>query len=295
MHMERKQFLKTIVTGAAGMTTLSAFKNFTDQLQHQEQLMPVLFVGHGSPMNGIEDTEFSRRWTQMAKEIATPKAVLVVSAHWFTKGTKITAMDFPKTIHDFGGFPKALFDVQYPAPGNPALAKETVDLIQSAKVELNHDWGLDHGTWTIVRHMYPDANIPVLQLSIDYSKGPQYHYDLAKELYSLRKKGVLIIGSGNMVHNLSMVAWDKLNETEYAYDWAANINNKFKELIEKGDHQSLINYSALGKDALLAIPTPEHYLPLMYSLGLKGNKENVSFFNDKAVGGSLTMTSVKIG
>ena len=277
------------------MTTLSAFKNFTNQLQQQEQLMPVLFVGHGSPMNGIEDTEFSRRWTQMAKEIATPKAVLVVSAHWFTKGTKITAMDFPKTIHDFGGFPKALFDVQYPAPGNAVLAKETVGLIHSAQVELNHDWGLDHGTWTIVRHMYPDANIPVLQLSIDYSKGPQYHYDLAKELYDLRKKGVLIIGSGNMVHNLGMVAWDKLKEPEYAYDWATNINNKFKELIEKGDHQSLINYSALGKDALLAIPTPEHYLPLMYTLGLKGNKDDVSFFNDKAVGGSLTMTSVKLG
>lgn len=294
-NMERKQFLKTIATGAAGMTTLSAFKNFTDSLQQEEQLMPVLFVGHGSPMNGIEDTEFSRRWTQMAKEIPTPKAVLVVSAHWFTNGTKITAMDFPKTIHDFGGFPKELFEVQYPAPGNPVLAKETAALLHSAHVELDHDWGLDHGTWAIIRHMYPDANIPVLQLSIDYSKGPQYHYDLAKELYDLRKKGVLIIGSGNMVHNLRMVAWDKLNETEYAYDWATNMNNKFKELIQQGDHKSLINYSALGKDALLAIPTPEHYLPLMYSLGLKGIKDNVSFFNDKAVGGSLTMTSVKFG
>jgi 4,5-DOPA dioxygenase extradiol len=293
--MERKQFLKTIITGAAGMTTLPAFKNFTDQLQQQEQLMPVLFVGHGSPMNGIEDTEFSRRWTQMAKEITSPKAVLVVSAHWFTKGTKITAMDFPKTIHDFGGFPKELFDVQYPAPGNAVLAKETAGLIHSAQVALDHDWGLDHGTWTIVRHMYPNANIPVLQLSIDYSKNPQYHYDLAKELYDLRKKGVLIIGSGNMVHNLGMVAWDKLKEPEYGYDWATNINNKFKELIEKGDHKSLINYSTLGKDALLAIPTPEHYLPLLYSLGLKGNKDAVSFFNDKAVGGSLTMTSVKFG
>jgi len=293
--MERKQFLKTIVTGAAGMTTLSAFKNFTDNLQQEEQLMPVLFVGHGSPMNGIEDTEFSRRWTQMAKEIPTPKAVLVVSAHWFTKGTKITAMDFPKTIHDFGGFPKELFDVQYPAPGNPVLAKETTALLHSANVELDHDWGLDHGTWTIVRHMYPNANIPVLQLSIDYSNGAQYHYDLAKELYNLRKKGVLIIGSGNMVHNLRMVAWDKLNDKEYAYDWATNMNNKFKELIQKGDHKPLINYSTLGKEALLAIPTPEHYLPLMYSLGLKGAKDDISFFNDKAVGGSLTMTSVKFG
>lgn len=293
--MERKQFIQTIATGAIGVTTLSAFKTFTGGMAEQEQLMPVLFVGHGSPMNGIEDTEFSRRWTQMAKEVPTPKAVLVVSAHWFTKGTKITAMDFPKTIHDFGGFPKELFEVQYPAPGNPVLAKETAELLHSTHVDLNHDWGLDHGSWTIIRHMYPDANIPVLQLSIDYTNGPRYHYDLAKELYALRKKGVLIIGSGNMVHNLSMVAWDKLSDEEYAYDWAAKMNNRFKELILGGDHKALINYSALGKDALLAIPTPEHYLPLMYSLGLKGDKDNISFFNDKAVGGSLTMTSVKFG
>lgn len=293
--MKREQFIKTIITATAGMTTLSAFKTFTSDLNEQEQLMPVLFIGHGSPMNGIEDTEFSRRWTQMAKEIPTPKAVLVVSAHWFTKGTKITAMDFPKTIHDFGGFPQELFDVQYPAPGNPVLAKETADLLHSAHVELDHDWGLDHGAWTVVRHMYPEANIPVLQLSIDYTKGPQYHYDLAKELYNLRKKGVLIIGSGNMVHNLRMVAWDRLNDPAYAYDWAIQMNSKFKELIQAGDHKPLINYNSLGKEAMLAIPTPEHYLPLMYTLGLKSGKDDVSFFNDKAVGGSLTMTSVKIG
>jgi 4,5-DOPA dioxygenase extradiol len=293
--MKRTQFIKTIATGAIGMTTLSAFKTFTSGLDEQEKAMPVLFIGHGSPMNGIEDTEFSRRWTQMAKEIPTPKAVLVVSAHWFTKGTQITAMDFPKTIHDFGGFPQALFDVQYPAPGNPALAKETMELLHSAHVELDHDWGLDHGTWTVVRHMYPEANIPVLQLSIDFTKGPQYHYDLAKELAALRKKGVLIIGSGNMVHNLRMVAWDRLNDAEYAYDWAKEINEKFKNLIESGDHKPLINYSSLGKEALLAIPTPEHYLPLIYTLGLKTVNDGVSFFNDKAVGGSLTMTSVKLG
>jgi 4,5-DOPA dioxygenase extradiol len=293
--MKRAAFITTITKGVIAMTTLSAFKNFTSSLNDQEQLMPVLFIGHGSPMNGIEDTEFSRRWTQMAKEIPTPKAVLVVSAHWFTKGTQITAMDFPKTIHDFGGFPQALFDVQYPAPGNPVLAKETAELLHSANITLDHDWGLDHGTWTVVRHMYPEAKIPVLQLSIDYTKGPQYHYDLAKELHALRKKGVLIIGSGNMVHNLRMVAWDKLNDQEYAYDWAKQMNNKFKELIQAGDHNPLINYTSLGKEAKLAIPTPEHYLPLMYTLGLKTNKDSVSFFNDKAVGGLLTMTSVKLG
>ncbi|QMW00888.1 4,5-DOPA dioxygenase extradiol [Spirosoma foliorum] len=277
------------------MNTLSAFKQFTNDLDETGPLMPVLFVGHGSPMNGIEDNEFSRRWTRMAQEIPTPTAVLVVSAHWFTRGTKITAMDFPETIHDFGGFPKALFDVQYPAPGNPALAKETASLLHSAHVELAHDWGLDHGTWTIVRHMYPDAKIPVLQLSIDYTKGPQYHYDLARELYSLRKKGVLIIGSGNMVHNLRMVAWDKMDVPNYGFDWAKSLNDKFKQLISDGDVKPLINYNTLGREAALAIPTPEHYLPLLYSLGLQGTKDSVSFFNDRAVAGSLTMTSVKIG
>ena len=277
------------------MTGLAAFNRFTDDLTEQDQLMPVLFIGHGSPMNGIEDNEFSRRWAKMATEIPIPKAVLVVSAHWFTKGTHITAMDFPETIHDFGSFPQALFEVQYPAPGSPALAKETKSLIHSADVGLSHDWGLDHGTWTIIRHMYPKADIPVLQLSIDYTKGPQYHYDLAKELHSLRKKGVLIIGSGNMVHNLRMVAWDKLDAPAYGYDWALQMNHTFKELIGNKTHDKLIKYSLLGKEAQLSIPTPEHYLPLLYTLGLQNSKEDVSFFNDKAVGGSLTMTSVKIG
>lgn len=277
------------------MNTLADFKTFTDHLPEQGSLMPVLFVGHGSPMNGIQDNEFSRRWKTMAQEIPTPVAVLVVSAHWFTKGTKITAMDFPKTIHDFGGFPKALFDVQYPAPGHPALAKETVSLLHSAQVELDHDWGLDHGTWTVVRHMYPEANIPVLQLSIDYTKAPQYHYELASELYALRRKGVLIIGSGNMVHNLRMVAWDKMDVPNYGYDWAVALNDTFKNLISDGDFKPLIHYNSLGPDARLAIPTPEHYLPLLYNLGLKGRNDAVSFFNDRAVAGSLTMTSVKIG
>ena len=275
------------------MATFSTFNKFTSELKEREYLMPVLFVGHGSPMNGIEDNEFSLRWTQIAKEIPKPEAVLVISAHWFSRGTRITAMDFPQTIHDFGGFPQSLFDVQYPAPGSLAIATETVDLIHSAHVELDHDWGLDHGAWTVVRHMYPEANIPVLQLSIDYSKAPQYHYELAKELYSLRKKGVLIIGSGNMVHNLRMISWNKMNEN-YGYDWALEMNEIFKRLILNSDHKALINYENLGAESRLAIPTPEHYLPLLYSLGLKGKDDAISFFNDKAVAGSLTMTSILI-
>jgi 4,5-DOPA dioxygenase extradiol len=277
------------------MESLNEFKSFTNALPDLNYLMPVLFVGHGSPMNGIEDNGFSKRWTNIAKEIPTPTAVLVISAHWFTKGTSITAMDFPKTIHDFGGFPEALYQVQYPAPGNPVLAKETASLIHSTHVELDHDWGLDHGTWTIVRHMYPEANIPVLQLSIDYSKPPSFHYELAKELFALRKKGVLIIGSGNMVHNLRMVAWDKLNGPAYGYDWALHMNQTFKDLILHRDHQPLIHYDQLGREAMLAIPTPEHYLPLLYTLGLQDKNDPIAFFNDQPVGGSLTMTSVKIG
>lgn len=296
--ISRGHFIQKIINPFIAMSainTLGAFKSFTETLQEQNYLMPVLFIGHGSPMNGIEDNEFSNRWKAMAKEIPTPKAVLVISAHWFTKGTSITAMDFPKTIHDFGGFPEALFQVQYPAPGSPSLAKETASMIHSTQVELDHDWGLDHGTWTIIRHMYPEATIPILQLSIDYTKDPAFHYALAKELYQLRKKGVLIIGSGNMVHNLRMVAWDKLDGPAYGYDWALHMNQTFKDLISNKDHQPLIHYNSLGKEAMLAIPTPEHYLPLLYTLGLQGKTDDVSFFNDKPVGGSLTMTSVKIG
>ena len=277
------------------ISSFSDLKSFTNHLDYTGSLMPVLFIGHGSPMNGIEDNEFSNTWAHMAKEIPLPKAVIVVSAHWLTKGTRITAMDFPKTIHDFGGFPEELYQVQYPAHGSPVLANETKKLIRSAVVELDHDWGLDHGAWTVIRHMYPDANIPVLQLSIDYGKEIKFHYELAKELFELRKKGVLIIGSGNMVHNLGLVAWDKLNETNYGFDWAFEMNQTFKNLILNNEYEKLIDYRTLGKEAMLAIPTPDHYIPLIYVLGLRGKNEPVTFFNDKAVGGSITMTSVKIG
>jgi len=275
------------------MANLSQLKNLTGNLPLQDELMPVLFIGHGSPMNGIEDNEFSEKWAEIGRTIAVPKAVLVVSAHWFTRGTAVTAMDFPKTIHDFGGFPQALFDAEYPAPGSPELAAETSRLISSITVELDHDWGLDHGAWTVLRHMFPKANIPVLQLSMDYTKNPAAHYELARELYQLRRKGVLIMGSGNMVHNLRMLSWEMMDGG--GYDWALDINNQFKSLIMNNDHVPLMNYSQLGKAALLAIPTPEHYLPLLYTLGLKNEREEITLFNDKAVGGSLTMTSVRIG
>ena len=276
------------------MSSLSEFNKMTSGLEKKGYLMPVFFIGHGSPINGIEDNEFSREWAQIAKEIPVPAAVLVISAHWLTEGTLVTAMESPRTIHDFVGFPEPLYRVQYKAPGYPRLAAETVSLIQSSNVALDHEWGLDHGAWSVVRHMYPNANVPVLQLSIDYTREAQYHYDLAKELYTLRSKGVLIIGSGNMVHNLRMLAWDKMNVPGYGFDWALQINDQFKQLIRGGDSKALIAYETF-KESRLAIPTPEHYLPLIYSLGLRTDKDPISIFNDKAVAGSITMTSVKFG
>ena len=277
------------------MTALSGLKRFTDDLSPDDSLMPILFIGHGSPMNGIENNNFSQQWENTAKGIPTPKAIIVISAHWLTNGTFVTAMDHPKTIHDFGGFPEALYQVQYPAPGDALLAAETKNLIASTNVGLDHDWGLDHGAWTVVRRMYPDASIPVLQLSIDYSKGAEYHYNLAKELAALRKKGVLIIGSGNLVHNLRMIAWDKMEVPNYGFDWAIEMHEIFKQKISAGDHKALINYESLGKSARLAIPTPDHYYPLMYILGLQQKQETPVYFNDQLVAGSLNMTSVQFG
>lgn len=289
--MNRREFLLSSLMPIAAMNALTDLKNFSDTLPVQDRKMPALFIGHGSPMNGIEDNAFSQRWAAMGKEIPTPQAVLVISAHWLTRGTAITAMAQPQTIHDFGGFPQALFEVQYPAPGHPKLAEETAALIKKTKVQLDHDWGLDHGSWSVVKNMYPEANIPVLQLSIDYNKSAQYHYDLATELATLRKKGVLIIGSGNMVHNLRILDW---NKPDGGYDWADEMNTTFKRLISENNHQALIAFQDLGKAAALSIPTPDHYLPLLYTLGVKDKHDAVSFFNDKTTMGSISMTSVKL-
>lgn len=255
--------------------------------------MPVLFLGHGSPMNAIEENEFVQGFRKIASEIALPQAVLCISAHWETRGTRVTAMQQPKTIHDFGGFPPELYEIQYPAAGSPALAKDAQTIINTTTVKLDHDWGLDHGAWSVIRHMYPNADVPVIQLSLDSTQGPQFHYDLAKQLVSLREKGVLIIGSGNLIHNLGMIAWDKLNES-FAYDWAKETSDRMKAYIVDGNHNALINYASQGKEFQLSIPTPEHYLPLLYVLALQKKVDTITLFNDKPVGGSLTMTSVKI-
>jgi len=256
--------------------------------------MPVLFLGHGSPMNAIEENEFAQGWRDTGKRLPKPEAILCVSAHWETRGTYVTAMDKPRTIHDFAGFPEELYKVQYPAPGSPDLAKETGNIITKTKVGMDNNWGLDHGCWSVLKHLYPDADIPVVQMSLDYNLSAQKHYDLAEELKILREKGVLIIGSGNIVHNLRMVAWNRLND-DFGYDWALEADEKIKKYILTDDHQQLINYKSQGRAFDLAIPTPDHYLPLLYALALREEGEKVTIFNDKPLGGSLTMTSLRIG
>jgi 4,5-DOPA dioxygenase extradiol len=273
--------------------THNEFNKITESFKNTEQ-MPVLFVGHGSPMNAIEENEFVAGWRNIGKTIPKPNAILCISAHWVTRGTHVTAMEKPLTIHDFGGFPQELFEIQYPAPGSPELAKETKELISKTPVGLDEKWGLDHGCWSVLKHIYPNADVPIVQLSLDYYQDAQYHYELAKELSSLRKKGVLIVGSGNLVHNLKMIAWDKFNEPEYAYDWAVESLDKMKEYILANDYKSLIDYKSQGNAFKLAIPTPEHYLPMIYALALKEENEKVSLFNDKTVAGSLAMTSLLI-
>ncbi|WP_209403933.1 4,5-DOPA dioxygenase extradiol [Pseudozobellia sp. WGM2] len=256
--------------------------------------MPVLFLGHGSPMNAIEENEFVKGFRAIAKTIPIPNAILCVSAHWFTKGTKVTAMETPKTIHDFGGFPQALFDVQYPAKGNPALAQKTKTLLSPTLVELDEKWGLDHGAWSVIKHLYPEANIPVIQLSIDYDKSPQQHFELAQQLAILRHKGILIIGSGNIIHNLRMIDFANAHKGNYGYDWAIEARETINSYILDGNYRPLLDYHRQSRAVQLAIPTPDHYLPLIYSLGLQEKGEDIKLFNDKLLAGSLSMTSLKI-
>ena len=257
--------------------------------------MPVLFIGHGTPLNAIEINEFSREWVNLGQSLPRPKAVLCISAHWETRGTMVTAMDKPRTIHDFGGFPEQLYKAQYPAPGSAWLAEETKKAVTAANVEYDRKWGLDHGAWSVLKNMYPDADIPVVQLSLDYDSTPDAHYAMGGELAALRKKGVLIIGSGNMVHNLGrvVVRGNDFNEP-FGFDWALEANALFKKLINEERHEELVNYTALGKSVRLAVPTPEHFLPMLYIIALKEKGERVMYFNDKALAGSLTMTSLLI-
>ena len=276
------------------MQDLNNLSQFSESLPNTER-MPLLFLGHGSPMNAIEENEFVAGFRNVAKTLPKPTAIICVSAHWFTNGTKVTAMKMPQTVHDFGGFPKALYEVQYPAKGNPELAEVTKDLLLPTIVELDEKWGLDHGAWSVLKHLYPNADIPVIQLSIDYTKPAQYHFELAQKLTKLRDKGILIIGSGNIVHNLGLVDFHNFHKDDYGFDWAIEARSTFNHYLLNGDFQSLIDYQKESRAIKLAIPTPDHYLPLIYTLGLKQKNEELSLFNDKLLAGSLSMTSVRIG
>ena len=274
--------------------TLNDLNNISDLFPSTPK-MPVLFLGHGSPMNAIEENVFVQGFRKAAQEIPKPNAILCVSAHWFTQGTKVTAMQMPQTIHDFYGFPQELFNVQYSAPGSPELAHETAALLAPTIVEEDHSWGLDHGAWSVIKHMYPEADIPVIQLSIDYTKDANYHFDLANRLHKLREKGVLIIGSGNIVHNLRLIDWRNINTVGAGWDWAVEAREMTNNWILDGQFKNLIDYQKQGTALQYAIPSPDHYLPLIYSLGLKDSNDEIRLFNDELIGGSLSMTSVRIG
>ena len=275
-----------------GMKNLNDLNSFSQNLSYSEK-MPILFLGHGSPMNAIEENEFVIGFREISKTLPLPKAIICISAHWFTKGTKVTAMEMPRTIHDFYGFPEELYKVQYPAKGNPELADQTKILLEPTPVKLDEKWGLDHGAWSVIKHLYPKANIPVIQLSIDNTKNATYHFQLAKQLNSLREKGILIVGSGNIIHNLRLVDFANMNKDNYGYDWAVEAREKLNNYILDGNFNPLLNYETLGQAFRLSVPTPEHYLPLIYILGLKQEKEKIQLFNDKLLAGSLSMTSLK--
>ena len=290
--MQRRTFLKSgsllAMAQLTGMATLTALEALGKELAPAER-MPAMFIGHGNPMNAIDDNIYSRKWKAIGKQLPRPKAILSISAHWLTPDTRVTAMSHPKTIHDFGGFPKKLFDQEYPAPGTPEFAKMTQEIVNYSHINLDEKWGLDHGTWSVLLPMFPLADIPVYQLSLVYEQSPTYHYELGKQLNQLRDKGVLIIGSGNMVHNLGKVDWDGGNKV---FDWAQEFDTKITDWIDKKDHASILNYqNILGKLADIAHPSNDHFLPLFYILGMQQKKENITYFNDKFDMGSISMRS----
>ena len=255
--------------------------------------MPAIFFGHGNPMNAISENGYTEAWRRIGSETPTPKAILSVSAHWFVPGTGVTATTAPRTIHDFGGFPRELYQVQYPAPGDPQLARRVQTLLAPLDVKPDDSWGLDHGTWSVLRHVYPGADIPIVQLSVDETRPAGFHYEIGRQLAPLREEGVLIVGSGNLVHNLHTYAWG--GRSQDPYDWAIRFEDVAKELILSGAHKTLVDYEALGPDAALSIPTPDHYLPLLYVLGAAQEREAVRFPVEGVDGGSISMLAVQIG
>jgi 4,5-DOPA dioxygenase extradiol len=254
---------------------------------------PALFFGHGNPMNALQDNAWTRAWREIGSSIPRPRAVLAISAHWYVPGTAATAMPRPRTIHDFGGFPPDLFAVRYPAPGDPALAERVADLLSPLPVRRDTGWGLDHGTWSVLRHVFPEADVPVVQLSIDESQEPEFHYELGKLLAPLRDEGVLLVGSGNLVHNLHAYAWGR--HPAAPFDWAVRFEEETRARIVAGDVGPLLDYESLGNDARLSVPTPVHFLPLLYILALRRPADAVTFPVEGVDGGSISMLTVRLG
>jgi 4,5-DOPA dioxygenase extradiol len=255
--------------------------------------MPVIFFGHGNPMNAIEDNYYSRTWAAIGREIPKPAAILSISAHWYEPGLAVTAMAAPRTIHDFGGFPAELYKVKYPAPGDPALAERVQGLLAPLPVKLDQQWGLDHGTWSVLTHVFPGADVPVVQLSLDETQPSEFHYNLGKQLAPLRDEGILVIGSGNLVHNLHSYAWGR--HPAKPFDWAVRFEEQARAFLQAGEDAPLVAYERLGRDAMLSIPTPDHYLPLLYILALRRAEDRLSFPVEGVDGGSISMLSIQLG
>ncbi len=288
--MDRRNFIKISVTGGIMINSISQLDSFAETFREKSAPMPVVFVGHGSPTNAIENNEFTLNWAEIGKNIPKPTAILSVSAHWLTKGTFVTSMENPKTIYDFYGFPKELYALSYPAPGDVKLAGDIIKSVSNPEISKDFEWGLDHGTWSVLIKMFPKADIPVIQLSMDFNQPGDFHFELGKKLNFLRKRGVLIFCSGNIVHNLGRIDW-----SDKAHDWALEFDEISKKLISEKKYSELINYQKLGKSALLSIPTNDHYLPLLYSLGASEANDNIHFFNEKVTMGSLSMRGVIFG
>lgn len=262
-------------------------------MRNDTSRMPVIFLGHGNPMNAIAQNAYTTGWRRIGESIPKPRAVLAISAHWYIPSTAVTAMDRPRTIHDFGGFPGALYEIQYPAPGDRKLALRAQELLKPIDVRLDGDWGLDHGAWSVLTHVFPQADIPIVELSIDMTKPALFHFEAAKRLAPLRDEQVLIMGSGNLVHNLRTYAWDQ--RTVEPFDWAARFEQRVKKLLLSGDYGPLADYQTMGPDAALSVPTPDHYLPLLYVIALRGEGEDLSFPVEGIEGGSVSMLAVRIG
>jgi 4,5-DOPA dioxygenase extradiol len=256
-------------------------------------IMPAIFFGHGNPMNALQHNSYTERWAQIGSVLPRPKALLCVSAHWYVPGAAVTVNTAPRTIHDFGGFPRELYEVNYPAPGDPELARRVQKLLAPIPVALDEGWGLDHGTWSVLCHVYPKADIPIVQLSIDETRPASFHYDIGQRLAPLREEGILIVGSGNLVHNLHTYAWGQ--HAVDPFDWAVRFEREARGFLQSGDHRPLIRYETLGREAQLSIPTPDHYLPLLYVVGARADREPLTFPVEGVDGGSISMLAVQLG